>query len=50
MRIHLLLLLLPFIHFGTRQSYLTFEAIFFSVCLVLALVNVLWIGPVLFFL
>jgi hypothetical protein len=41
---------LLFIHFRSQESYLTFEAIFFLVCLALALVNLLWIAPVLFFL
>ena len=41
---------LLFVHFRSQESYLTFEAIFFLVCFALALVNLLWIAPVLFFL
>jgi hypothetical protein len=41
---------LLFVHFKSQESYLTFEAIFFLVCFALALVNLLWIAPVLFFL
>jgi hypothetical protein len=41
---------LLFAHFRSQESYLTFEAIFFLVCFALALVNLLWIVPVLFFL
>ncbi len=41
---------LLFVHFKRQESYLTFEAIFFLVCFALALVNLLWITPVLFFL
>jgi hypothetical protein len=39
---------LLFIHFKSQESYLTFESIFFLVCFALALVNLLWIAPVLF--
>ncbi len=38
------------VHYRSQESYLTFEAIFFLVCFALALVNLLWIAPVLFFL
>src|SRR3712207_5377892 len=41
---------LLFIHFRSQESYLTLESIFFLVRFTLALVNLLWIGPVLFFL
>ena len=41
---------LLFVHFRSQESYLTFEGIFFLVCFALALVNLLWIAPVLFFL
>src|SRR5215210_7474098 len=41
---------LLFVHFRSQESYLTFEAIFLLVCFALALVNLLWIAPVLFFL
>jgi hypothetical protein len=41
---------LLFIHFKSQESYLTFEAIFFLVCFVLSLANLLVIAPVLFFL
>ncbi len=41
---------LLFVHFRSRESYLTFEAILFLVCFALAFVNLLWIAPVLFFL
>jgi hypothetical protein len=41
---------LLFVHFKSQESYLTFEAIFFLVCFALALVNLLLIAPVLFFL
>ncbi len=40
---------LLFIHFRSQESYLTLESIFFLVCFTLALVNLLWIAPVLFF-
>ena len=39
---------LLFIHFRSQESYLTLESIFFLVCFALALVNLLWIAPVLF--
>jgi hypothetical protein len=39
---------LLFIHFKSQESYLIFESIFFLVCFALALVNLLWIAPVLF--
>ncbi|MDQ3498009.1 MAG: hypothetical protein M3514_11010 [Actinomycetota bacterium] len=41
---------LLFVHFRSQESYLTFEAILFLVCFAIALVNLLWIAPVLFFL
>jgi hypothetical protein len=41
---------LLFIHPRSQQSYLTLESIFFWVCFALALVNLLWIAPVLLFL
>jgi hypothetical protein len=41
---------LLFVHFKSQESYLTFEAIFFLVCFALALVILLLIAPVLFFL
>ncbi|MDP8950278.1 MAG: hypothetical protein M3N00_08580 [Actinomycetota bacterium] len=41
---------LLFVHYRSQESYLTLEAIFFLVCFALALVNLLWIAPVLFFL
>jgi hypothetical protein len=41
---------LLFVHFRSLESYLTLEAIFFLICFGLALVNLLWIGPVVFFL
>ena len=36
------------IHLRSQESYLTLESIFFLVCFTLALVNLLWIAPVLF--
>jgi hypothetical protein len=39
-----------FIHFRSQESYLTFESIALLVCFTLALVNLLWIAPVLLFL
>jgi hypothetical protein len=41
---------LLFVHYRSQESYMTLESIFFLVCFTLALVNLLWIGPVLFFL
>ena len=41
---------LLFVHYRRQESYMTFEAIFFLVCLLLSLLNLLWIAPVLFFL
>jgi hypothetical protein len=41
---------LLFVHYRSQESYMTFESIFFLVCLFLSLINLLWIGPVLFFL
>ena len=41
---------LLFVHFRSQESYLTFEAIFFLVWFAIALVNLLLIVPVLFFL
>jgi hypothetical protein len=39
-----------FVHLRSQESYLTLESIFFLVCFALALVNLLWIAPVLLFL
>ena len=39
-----------FIHVRSQESYLTFESIALLVCFSIALVNLLWIAPVLFFL
>jgi hypothetical protein len=41
---------LLFVHFRSQESYLTFEAFFFLVWLAIALVNLVWMVPVLFFL
>ncbi len=41
---------LLFVHYGRQESYMTFEALFFLVCLFLSSLNLLWIAPVLFFL
>jgi hypothetical protein len=41
---------LLFWHYQRQESYMTFEWIFFLVCLFLSLLNLLWIAPVLFFL
>ena len=41
---------LLFVHFRSQESYPTFEAIFFLVWFAIALVNLLWMVPVLFFL
>jgi hypothetical protein len=41
---------LLFVHFRSQESYLTFEAILFLVCFAIALVTLLLIAPVLFFL
>jgi hypothetical protein len=41
---------LLFWHHQSQESYMTFESIFFLVCLFLSLLNLLWIAPVLFFL
>ena len=41
---------LLFVHFRSQETYTTFEEIFFGVVLFVALVNLLWIAPVLFFL
>jgi hypothetical protein len=41
---------LLFIHYRRQESYMTFESIFFLVCLFISLLNLLWIAPVLFFL
>ena len=41
---------LLFWHHQRQESYMTFESIFFLVCLFLSLLNLLWIAPVLFFL
>lgn len=40
---------LLFIHFRSQETYTTFEEILFGVILFVALVNLLWIAPVLFF-
>ncbi len=39
-----------FVHYRSQESYMTFESIFFLVCLFLSLLNLVWIAPVLFFL
>ncbi len=39
-----------FVHYRSQESYMTFESIFYLVCLFLSLLNLLWIAPVLFFL
>ncbi len=41
---------LLFVHYSRQESYMTFEALFFLVCLFFSLLNLLWIAPVLFFL
>ena len=41
---------LLFVHYRRQESYMTFEALFFLVCLFISLLNLLWIAPVLFFL
>jgi hypothetical protein len=41
---------LLFIHFRSQESYMSFEALFFLVCLFFSLLNLVWIAPVLFFL
>ncbi len=41
---------LLFVHYRSQESYMTFESLFFLVCLFLSLLNLLWIGPVLIFL
>ena len=41
---------LLFWHYRRQESYMTFESIFFLVCLFFSLLNLLWIAPVLFFL
>jgi hypothetical protein len=41
---------LLFVHYRRQESYMTFEALFFWVCLFISLLNLLWIAPVLFFL
>jgi hypothetical protein len=41
---------LLFVHYRRQESYMTFEAIFFLVCLFISLLNLVWIAPVLFFL
>jgi hypothetical protein len=41
---------LLFVHSRSQESYMTFEAIFFLVCWLLALLSLLSIVPVLFFL
>jgi hypothetical protein len=39
-----------FVHFRSQETYTTFEEILFGVILFVALVNLLWRAPVLFFL
>ena len=39
-----------FVHYRSQESYMTFESIFFLVCLFFSLLNLVWIAPVLFFL
>ena len=41
---------LLFVHFRVQETYATFEEILFGFLLFLSTVNLLWIGPVLFFL
>jgi hypothetical protein len=41
---------LLFWHYQRQESYMTFESIFFLICLFFSLLNLLWIAPVLFFL
>lgn len=41
---------LLFVHFRSQETYTTSEEILFGVILFIALVNLLWIAPVLFFL
>ncbi len=41
---------LLFVHYKRQESYMTFETIFFFVCLFISLLNLLWIAPVLFYL
>lgn len=41
---------LLFFHFNRRESYMTFESLFFAVVLFVSLLNLPWIAPVLFFL
>jgi hypothetical protein len=38
---------LLFVHYRSQESYMTFESIFYLVCLFLSLLNLLWIAPVL---
>jgi hypothetical protein len=40
---------LLFVHYRRQESYMTFEVLFFLVCL-FSLLNLQWIAPVLFFL
>jgi len=40
---------LLFVHYRLQESYMTFEVLFYLVCL-FSLLNLLWIAPVLFFL
>ena len=41
---------LLFVHYRRQESYMTFEALFFLVCLFFSLLNLMWIAPVLFYL
>jgi len=41
---------LLYVHYRRQESYMTFEALFFLVCLFFSLLNLVWIVPVLLFL
>lgn len=41
---------LLFVLYRRQESYMTFEALFFWICLFISLLNLLWIAPVLLFL
>ena len=41
---------LLFLHFRSQENYTTFEEILFGVILFVALINLLWVAPVLFYL
>ena len=41
---------LLFVHYMSRESYMTLEAIVFLACFAISVVNLLWIAPVLFLL